>query len=87
MTTEEQTTSAPTFTAAQLNDLRKEVLAGKEFSEDEYAQILRAYHANRLNDVESAAAKTGTRAAAKAASAPKDLASIIAGLKQGLPNG
>jgi len=83
----EASTETPLFTVAQLNDLRKEVLAGKEFSEEEYAKILRAYHAYRLNGVESAAAKTNSRAASKAASAPKDLATILAALKQGLPNG
>lgn len=73
--------ASPAYTVDQLNDLSKQVLAGKEFSEEEYAQIIRAYHRNRLNGVESVAAKTGARAASKAATAPKDLASILAAMK------
>jgi len=67
----------PLHTVEQLNDLRTRVLAGEEFSAEEYGAIIRAYRANRLAAVSTSAPKTKAAAAAKTKSAPQDLASLM----------
>ncbi len=70
-------------TVEQINDLRKQVLAGKEFSVEEYSKIIRAYHAFRLAGATSIAPKVTERAAAAKRATPVDLATILAKLKSG----
>jgi len=72
------------LTVSQLNDLRAAVLAGKEFSVEEYSQIIRSYHAHRLGAAASMAPKVEARAAAKTKAAPVDLATLIAKMKEGI---
>ena len=67
-------------TAEQLNDLRAQVLAGKEFNAEEYSRIIAAYRAHRLGAVAAAAPKTKAKAASKAASAPVDLNTLLGGI-------
>lgn len=81
--TETTPTSSPVSelpTAEQLNDLRAQVLAGKEFNAEEYSRIIAAYRAHRLGAVAAAAPKTKAKAASKAASAPVDLNTLLGGI-------
>ena len=64
-------------TVEQLNDLRQRVLAGEDFSAEEYGNIIRAYRANRLAAVSASAPKTKAAAASKTKAAPQDLASLM----------
>jgi hypothetical protein len=77
-----ETTTAPLPlpTAEELNDLRKRVLAGEEFSSEEYSRIISAYRAHRMGAVSAAAPKAKAKAAAKAASAPADLNALLGGI-------
>jgi len=67
----------PLATVEELNDLRQRVLAGEEFSSEEYSKIIQAYRANRLAAVGASAVKTRTKAAASAKAAPQDLATLM----------
>jgi len=73
----------PILLAEELNDLRAAVLAGKEFSIEEYSQIIRSYHAHRLGSAAAMAPKVTARTERTAAAAPIDLATIISKLKSG----
>ena len=67
-------------TAEELNDLRKRVLAGEEFSREEYAEIVKSYRAARATGVANAAPKTKAKAEAAAAKAPVDLQALLGNL-------
>lgn len=67
----------PLTTVEELNDLRQRVLAGEEFSSEEYSKIIQAYRANRLNATTASAVKTRAKAAASAKAAPQDLATLM----------
>ena len=71
------------YTAEQLNDLRQRVLAGEEFSAEEYRKIIRSYRASRETAVEKAAPKVQARAAAKEKAAPVDLQVLLGNLGLG----
>lgn len=74
-------TLPPTLpTAEELNDLRQQVLAGKEFNAEEYARIIEAYRAHRSTAVAAAAPKAKAKAAASAKAAPVDLNVLLGGL-------
>lgn len=67
----------PLATVDELNDLRQRVLAGEEFSSEEYSKIIQSYRANRLAAVTSSAVKTRAKAAATTKAAPQDLATLM----------
>lgn len=81
MTDQTTTTPSPVLkTAEELNDLRARVLAGEEFSSEEYSEIIRAYRANRMSAVSASASKTRAAAASAAKKAPQDLGELMKGL-------
>ena len=67
-------------TADELNDLRRQVLAGKEFSPEEYRQIIADYREARMAGVSAAAPKVKAKAEAKASAAPVDLQTLLGSL-------
>ena len=67
----------------ELNDLRKQVLDGKEFSVEEYKQIIQSYRAARLGAVTASAEKTRAKAETKAKAAPVDLSVLMASIGLG----
>ena len=64
-------------TAEDLNDLRKRVLAGEEFSAEEYTEIIREYRAARLAGVSAAAPRTKAKAEAATKAAPVELGALL----------
>ncbi len=74
---DETTSPPPLATVDELNDLRQRVLAGEEFSSEEYSKIIQAYRANRLAAVGASAVKTRAKAAASTKAAPQDLSSLM----------
>ena len=67
-----------TTTPEALNDLRQQVLAGKEFSVEDYRDIIQARRALRVGAIAAAAPKVTARAAASAAAKPRSLAEVLA---------
>lgn len=67
-------------TAEELNDLRQRVIAGEEFSPDEYRRIIQAYRANRQVAGAAAAPKAKAKAAAATKAAPVDLNALLGGI-------
>lgn len=72
----------PDFTPEALNDLRRQVLEGKEFSIEEYRAIIQARRAIRAGAVAAAAPKVAARAASTAANKPTSLAELMALVKK-----
>lgn len=70
------------FTPEALNDLRRQVLEGKEFSVEEYRAIIQARRALRAGAVAAAAPKVTARAASTAANKPTSLAELMAMVKK-----
>lgn len=64
-------------TAEDLNDLRKRVLAGEEFSAEEYTEIIREYRAARLAGVSAAAPRTKAKAEAATKATPVELGALL----------
>ena len=64
-------------TAEEINDLRKRVLAGEEFSAEEYTEIIKEYRAARLAGVSASAPRTKAKAASAAAAAPVELGALL----------
>lgn len=70
------------FTPEALNDLRRQVLEGKEFSVEEYRAIIQARRALRAGAVAAAAPKVAARAASATANKPTSLAELMAMVKK-----
>jgi hypothetical protein len=67
-------------TVDELNDLRKRVLAGEEFSPEAYREIIVSYREARLAGVSAAAPKAKAKAEGQTAKAPVDLQVLLGSL-------